>query len=158
MPRSSISVGTGIVFGIIPGLAGAKPELTEALKEGGRGSTEGRRRNRLRNILVIAEVALALVLLTSAGLLMKSFVRLQNVSPGFDPQNVMTMEISLPKLKYNSNEAAVRFTDEAERRIAALPGVEAAAFTAILPLSGTNSDSSFCDRRTTQLGYRSVPR
>ena len=138
-----ISVGTGILFGIIPGLAGAKPELTEALKEGGRGSTEGRRRNRLRNILVIAEVALALVLLTSAGLLMKSFVRLQNVSPGFDPHNVMTMEISLPKLKYNSNEAAVRFTDEAERRIGALPGVEAAAFTTILPLSGTNSDSSF---------------
>ncbi len=138
-----ISVGTGIVFGIIPGLAGAKPELTEALKEGGRGSTEGRRRNRLRNILVIAEVALALVLLTSAGLLMKSFVRLQNVSPGFSPQNVMTMELSFPKLKYNSNEAVVRFTDEAERRVAALPGVEAAAFTAILPLSGTNSDSSF---------------
>ena len=138
-----ISVATGIIVGIVPGLASAKPELTEALKEGGRGSTEGRRRNRLRNILVIAEVALALVLLTSAGLLMKSFVRLQNVSPGFDPHNVMTMEISLPKLKYNSNEAAVRFTDEAERRIAALPGVEAAAFTTILPLSGTNSDSSF---------------
>ena len=93
--------------------------------------------------MVIAEVALALVLLTSAGLLMKSFVRLQNVSPGFDPHDVMTMEISLPKLKYNSNEAAVRFTDEAERRIAALPGVEAAAFTTILPLSGSNSDSSF---------------
>ena len=138
-----ISVGTGIFFGIIPGLASAKPELTEALKEGGRGSTEGRRRNRVRNVLVVAEVALALVLLTSAALLMKSFVRLQNVSPGFNPRNVMTMEISLPKLKYNSNEAAVRFTDEAERRIATLPGVEAAAFTAILPLSGTNSDSSF---------------
>jgi putative ABC transport system permease protein len=138
-----LSVGTGIFFGIIPGLAGAKPELTEALKEGGRGSTEGRRRNRVRNILVIAEVALALVLLTSAALLMKSFVRLQNVSPGFNPRNVMSMEISLPKLKYNSNEAAVRFTDEAERRISSLPGVEAAAFTTILPLSGTNSDSSF---------------
>ena len=102
-----VSVGTGIVFGMVPGLASGKPELTEALKEGGRGSTEGRRRNRLRNALVVGEVALALVLLTSAGLLMKSFVRLQNVNPGFNRQNVLTMEISLPKLKYNSNEVAV---------------------------------------------------
>ena len=138
-----VSVGTGIVFGMVPGLASGKPELTEALKEGGRGSTEGRRRNRLRNALVVGEVALALVLLTSAGLLMKSFVRLQNVNPGFNPHNVLTMEISLPKLKYNSNEAAVQFTDEAHRRIAAIPGVRSAAFTTILPLSGTNSDSSF---------------
>ena len=138
-----VSVGTGIVFGMVPGLASGKPALTEALKEGGRGSTEGRRRNRVRNALVIGEVALALVLLTSAGLLMKSFARLQNVNPGFNPHNVLTMEISLPKLKYNSNEAAVQFTDEAHRRIAAIPGVQSAAFTTILPLSGTNSDSSF---------------
>jgi putative ABC transport system permease protein len=138
-----VSVGTGIVFGMVPGLASGKPELTEALKEGGRGSTEGRRRNRLRNALVVGEVALALVLLTSAGLLMKSFVRLQNVNPGFNPHNVLTMEISLPKLKYNSNEAAVQFTDEAHRRITTIPGVRSAAFTTILPLSGTNSDSSF---------------
>ena len=138
-----VSVGTGIIFGMVPGLASGKPALTEALKEGGRGSTEGRRRNRVRNALVIGEVALALVLLTSAGLLMKSFARLQSVNPGFNPHNVLTMEISLPKLKYNSNEAAVQFTDEAHRRIAAIPGVRSAAFTTILPLSGTNSDSSF---------------
>ena len=138
-----VSVGTGIIFGMVPGLASGKPALTEALKEGGRGSTEGRRRNRVRNALVIGEVALALVLLTSAGLLMKSFARLQSVNPGFNPHNVLTMEISLPKLKYNGNEAAVQFTDEAHRRIAAIPGVRSAAFTTILPLSGTNSDSSF---------------
>ena len=138
-----VSVGTGIIFGMVPGLASGKPALTEALKEGGRGSTEGRRRNRVRNALVVGEVALALVLLTSAGLLMKSFARLQSVNPGFNPHNVLTMEISLPKLKYNNNEAAVQFTDEAHRRIAAIPGVRSAAFTTILPLSGTNSDSSF---------------
>ena len=138
-----VSVGTGIVFGIMPGLASGNPELTEALKEGGRGSTEGRRRNRLRSLLVIGEVALALVLLTSAGLLMKSFARLQNVNPGFNPGNVLTAEISLPKLKYGGNDAIVQFTDELHRRIAALPGVQFTAFTAILPLSGTNSDSSF---------------
>jgi ABC-type antimicrobial peptide transport system, permease component len=96
----AVSVGTGIVFGLVPGLASAKPELTESLKEGGRNSTVGKSRNRLRNALVIAEVALALVLLTSAGLLMKSFVRLQNVNPGFDSHHVLTAEVSLPKLQY----------------------------------------------------------
>ncbi len=138
-----VSVGTGILFGLVPGLAGAKPELTESLKEGGRSSTAGKRRNFLRNVLVIAEVALALVLLTSAGLLMKSFVRLQNVNPGFDSHNVLTAEVSLPKLQYPDNTAIVRFSNEAERRIAALPGVQAVGVTTILPLAGNNSDSSF---------------
>ncbi len=143
MMTFAVAVGTGIVFGLIPGLASAKPELTESLKEGGRSSTEGRRRNRLRNALVIAEVALALVLLTSAGLLMKSFVRLQNVNPGFDPHHVLTMEVSLPKLQYPDDKAIVQFSDEAQRRIAMLPGVQAVGLTTILPLAGTNSDSSF---------------
>ena len=143
MMTFGIAVGTGILFGLVPGIVCAKPELTESLKEGGRGSSEGRRRNRLRNALVVAEVALALVLLTSAGLLMKSFVRLQRVSPGFDPRNVLTMEVSLPKLRYPDDKAIVRFSDEAQQRIAALPGVQFAAVTTILPLSGNNSDSSF---------------
>lgn len=139
----AIAVGTGIIFGLVPGLASAKPELTEALKEGGRGSSQGKRRNRLRSGLVIAEVALALVLLTSAGLLMKSFARLQDVNPGFNPQNSLTLEISLPKLQYPDNAAQVRFFNEAQRRVATLPGVKAAGFSTILPLAGTNSDSSF---------------
>ena len=96
----AICVGTGIIFGLAPGLASSRPELTEALKEGGRGSTVGTRRNRLRNGLVIAEVALALVLLSGAGLLIKSFARLQNVNPGFNPRNALTFEISLPKMQY----------------------------------------------------------
>lgn len=139
----AVAVGTGIIFGMVPGLASAKPELTEALKEGGRGSSQGKRRNRLRSGLVIAEVALALVLLTSAGLLMKSFARLQNVKPGFNPHDSLTLEISLPKLQYPDNAAQNRFFTEAQRRIAALPGVKAAGFSTILPLAGTNSDSSF---------------
>jgi putative ABC transport system permease protein len=137
------AVGTGIVIGLIPALASGKPELTEALKEGGRGATSGLRRNRLRNALVIAEVALALVLLVGAGLLLKSFVRLQNVHPGFEPKNVLTMEVALPVLKYPRGKPVADFYAEATRRVKALPGVEAAAFTSILPLSGTNSDSSF---------------
>jgi putative ABC transport system permease protein len=139
----AICVGTGIIFGLAPGLANARPELTEALKEGGRGSSQGKRRNRLRNGLVIAEVALALVLLSGAGLLIKSFVRLQNVKPGFDPQNVLTMEVSLPTAKYARGKPVADFYAEFVRRVQALPGVEAAALTSILPLSGTNSDSSF---------------
>ena len=138
-----VAVGTGVVFGLIPALASGKPELTEALKEGGRGSTSGMRRNRLRNALVITEVALALVLLVGASLLLKSFVRLQNVDPGFNPKNVLTMEVALPLLKYPRGKPVADFYAEATRRIKTLPGVEAAAFTSILPLSGTNSDSSF---------------
>jgi len=139
----AIAVGTGIIFGVVPGLASARPELTEALKEGGRSSTQGRRRNGLRNGLVITEVALALVLLSAAGLLIKSFTRLQDVNPGFNPRHALTFEISLPKLQYPDDASIVRFNNEAQRRIAALSGVEAAGFSTILPLAGSNSDSSF---------------
>src|SRR6266699_4587033 len=133
----AIAVGTGMIFGLVPGLASARPELTEALKEGGRSSMQGRGRNRLRSGLVIAEVALALVLLSGAGLLMKSFARLQNVNPGFNPRNALTFEVSLPKIRYPHTPSIVRFNNEAQRRIAALPGVQAAGFSTILPLAGT---------------------
>jgi predicted permease len=139
----AICVGTGIIFGLAPGLASARPELTEALNEGGRGSTQGTRRNRLRNGLVIAEVALALVLLSGAGLLIKSFMRLESVNPGFNPRNALTFEISLPKMQYPDDASIARFNDEAQQRIARLPGVKAAGFSTILPLAGTNSDWSF---------------
>lgn len=138
-----VSVGTGILFGLLPALASAKPELTEALKEGGRGATTGTRRNRVRNALVISEMALALVLLISGALLLKSFVHLQRVDPGFDAHHVLTSEISLPRTKYGRGQPVLDFYSEMLRRVKALPGVEAAALTDILPLSGTNSDSSF---------------
>ncbi len=147
---AAVAIGPGILFGLIPGFTTAKPELTEALKEGGRSSTTGARRNQLRNALVVAEIALALVLLVGAGLLLKSFARVQNVNPGFNPNNVLTMEVSLPQLKYPSpgpaylgGTSAINFFREAHRRIAELPGVEATGCTTTLPLSGSNSDSSF---------------
>ena len=139
----AIAIGTGLIFGLVPGLASGKPDLTESLKEGGRGSTSGRRHNRLRNVLVVAEVALALVLLTGAGLLLKSFVRLENVNPGFNPDRVLTAEISLPKLRYPDKQSQINFFNELERRVRNLPGVKYAGFTWILPMSGINSDSSF---------------
>jgi putative ABC transport system permease protein len=146
-----VAVGTGILFGLIPAFASAKPELTEALKEGGRSSTTGARRNQIRNSLVVAEVALALVLLVGAGLLLKSYARVQDIDPGFDRRNVLTAEIDLPQPKYpergsadyNHGEAITNFWNEALRRVRQLPGVEATAATIVLPLSGSNTDSSF---------------
>jgi putative ABC transport system permease protein len=146
-----VAIGTGILFGLIPAFATAKPELTEVLKEGGRSSTSGAQRNQVRNLLVIAEIALALVLLVGAGLLLKSYARAQNVDPGFDRRNVLTAEVNLPDTKYperggadyRGGEAMINFWNEALRRIQHLPGVQAAGLTTILPLSGSNSDSSF---------------
>jgi len=146
-----VAVGTGILFGLIPAFATAKPELTEALKEGGRSSTPGARRNQVRNSLVVVEIALALVLLVGAGLLLKSYARVQNIDPGFDRSNVLTAEIDLPAPKYpqrgtdnyNHGAAMANFWNEALRRVRQLPGVQAAAATVVLPLSGSNTDSSF---------------
>jgi putative ABC transport system permease protein len=146
-----VAVGTGILFGLIPALVTAKPELTEALKEGGRSSTAGVQSNQVRNSLVIAEIALALVLLVGAGLLLNSYARVQNIDPGFDRRNVLTAEVNLADTKYpqrgsadyRKGEAMINFWNEAQRRVRQLPGVEAAGFATILPLSGSNSDSSF---------------
>src|SRR5438309_3995538 len=104
-----VAVGTGILFGLVPAFASAKPELTEALKEGGRTSTTGARRNQLRNSLVVAEIALALVLLVGAGLLLKSYARVQNIDPGFDRRNVLTAEIKLPGVEHASISSIVPF-------------------------------------------------
>lgn len=146
-----IAVGSGILFGLIPAFASAKPELTEALKAGGRSSTTGARRNQLRNSLVVAEIALALVLLVGAGLLLKSYARVQNSDPGFDRHNILTAEMDLPETKYpqrgsadyNRGAAMINFWNEALRRVQQLPGVGSAGYTIVLPLSGSNTDSSF---------------
>ena len=139
----AIAVGAGLIFGTAPGLASSKLDLTESLKEGGRGSTSGRRHDRLRNALVIGEVALALVLLTGAGLLLKSFIKMESVNPGFNPEHVLTAEISLPALRYPDDRTQINFFSELLRRVGSLPGVKHAGLTIILPMSGINSDSSF---------------
>src|SRR5262249_17800431 len=95
-----VAVGTGILFGLIPAFASTKPELTEGTKEGGGPSTAGPRRNQVRNSLVVAEIALALVLLVGAGLLLKSYARVQNIDPAFDRRNVLTAELNLVETKY----------------------------------------------------------
>jgi putative ABC transport system permease protein len=132
-----LSLFTGLVFGLAPALRSSRPDLNEVLKEGGK-STAGKARYRLRNLLVVADVALALVLLAGAGLMMKSFVRLLEVKPGFEPSKTLTMNISLWGPKSKDAEAAL-FYEQVLERIQVLPGVESAAIVSQLPLGG-NSD------------------
>jgi len=131
----ALSLATGIVFGLTPALAASRTDLQDAMKEGARGSV-GRRTRSVRDVLVVAEVALALALLVGAGLLMKSLVRMLNVDPGFDTKNLLTMKVALPPLRYADNAKAVQFYDELLRRTAALPGVQSVAEVSNLPLSG----------------------
>lgn len=136
-----ISIFTGIIFGLAPALGASKADMNETLKEGGRGATIGRRGGVLRSLLVVSEVALSLVLLVGAGLLIKSFLNILNTDPGFNSQNLLTMQLSL-KVEQGEGRKVLNFFTEAHDRIAALPGVEAAAYSNGLPL-GAASDTGF---------------
>src|SRR5499426_555078 len=137
-----VSLLTGFVFGLVPALQISKADLHETLKEGGRTGSSGARAW-VRNTLVVLEMALALVVLVSAGLLVRSFWRVQQVNPGFAPQNTLAMSLVLPATKYKEPVQRVNFYKEALQRIRALPGVQSAGATSILPLSGNNSSGSF---------------
>jgi putative ABC transport system permease protein len=130
-----LSLLTGVIFGLAPALSASKTNLTEALKEGSRGSTDGRQRNRVRNVLVTAAVALSLVLLTGAGLLLRSFVGLVGINPGFDYQNVAVMNVPA-RATYKTPPEYIQFQQRLQRELATIPGVTSAAATDILPLSG----------------------
>jgi putative ABC transport system permease protein len=137
-----VSLLTGIIFGLVPALHSSKTQLTETLKEGGRGSGEGARRNRIRGVLVVSELAIAVVLLVGAGLLIQSLWRLRQVSPGFNSQSVLTFVVSLPEVKYPS-EKQVQFYRDLKGRIESLPDVNSASATIPLPLSGELFSISF---------------
>jgi predicted permease len=130
-----ISIVTGAVFGIAPALYATKANLSESLKEGEGRASAGTGRARLRQGLVIGELALSLVLLTGAGLMIATFEKLLNTSPGFDPHHVLTMQFWMTGSKYNSTPEIMKFYRAAEQRIEALPGVTAAGVVAAgLPL------------------------
>ncbi len=132
-----VSLLTGIVFGLAPALQISKPDLNSVLKEGGRtGGAGGLRQRRLRDLLVVAEVALSLTLLVGAGLMIRSFIRLMSVPTGLNPERVLTLEVALPGLKYAKGEQVAAFYTQALERFAAVPGVEAAGATTNLPLGG----------------------
>ncbi|HEV2663956.1 MAG TPA: ABC transporter permease, partial [Blastocatellia bacterium] len=130
---------TGIIFGIAPALAASRPNLNDALKAGARSAIHSS--NRMRNLLVISEVALALVLLAGAGLLIRSFVRLQNVETGFDPKNVLTMQFSLSGVNYDEGEQIAAFYQRLVERLQSAPGVRSAAAISRVPLAGDRSTS-----------------
>jgi putative ABC transport system permease protein len=130
------SVLTGVAFGLAPAWQASRYDLNEPLKEGGRGLSGSR--SRLRSGLVVAEVALSLLLLAGAGLLVKSFARLQAVDPGFDPEGVITMRVSLPGARYREPARKAEFYAALMERLKAVPGVESAGATIALPLNGSN--------------------
>ena len=131
-----VSALTGILFGIVPALQASKLDVTSALKEGGR-SGEGHRRTSARSLLLIGEVALSLMLLVGAGLLIKSFLRLQEVRPGFNAHNVLTAHLSLQGPKYKDDQQYVEFFRQLKERLEAEPGVQAVGGSVNLPLEPT---------------------
>ncbi|HEX2059286.1 MAG TPA: ABC transporter permease [Thermoanaerobaculia bacterium] len=131
----TLSLLTGIIFGLAPALSASKTNLTESLKEGSRGSTEGRQRNRVRNVLVTAAIALSLVLLAGAGLLLRSFVGLVGIDPGFDYENVAVMNVPA-RAAYKTPAEYIDFQHRLQRELGTIPGVTSVGATTILPLSG----------------------
>ncbi|HKP86634.1 MAG TPA: ABC transporter permease, partial [Blastocatellia bacterium] len=128
-----ISLASGVVFGLAPALYSSRLNLNESLKEGGRGTSESLGRRRLRNALVVSEIALSLMLLIGAGLMIKSFVRLQGVSPGFDPENILTLQTSLPGSKYQETGKTLAFYKQLLNKVESLPGVQSAGIAFSLP-------------------------
>ena len=133
---SGVSLLTALIFGTMPAVFGTRIDLNHTLKEGGR-SANASARHRTRGLLVIAEVALALMVLVGAGLMIQSFMNLRNVGPGFNEKNVLTFAVILPQAKYERPQRGEFFRQLLER-VRALPGVEAAGATATLPLTGDN--------------------
>jgi putative ABC transport system permease protein len=138
-----VSLLTGLLFGLAPALMATRPRLSETLKDGGKGAGQSALSNRTRSLLVVFETAVAVILLIGAGLLVRSYIRLQQVSPGFDSANVLTTRINLANAKYNSPEKVVAFWRQLRESLAALPGVEAVGMTTELPLSRQPNDTSF---------------
>ncbi|MEN3333460.1 MAG: hypothetical protein V7641_2825 [Blastocatellia bacterium] len=127
-----LSLLTTLIFGLAPAWQASKPDLNEVLKEEGRGASSGSGR-RLRSLLVVAEVAVSVVLLVGAGLMIKSFIQLHSVNTGFDPHNLLTMEITLPPASYGQNQQQIAFFQQALEQIKTLPGVESAGAVQDLP-------------------------
>ncbi|HUX35153.1 MAG TPA: ABC transporter permease [Gemmatimonadaceae bacterium] len=138
---SLLSVSTGVMFGVVPMLRGARLDLAEALREGARGASGGEGRRRGRVLLIVAETALAALLAVGAGLTVHSFRNLQHIDLGFDPSHVLTARLALPAARYDSAGPVVRFYQQLAERVRALPGVQAAGFVRQLPLASTIGDA-----------------
>jgi putative ABC transport system permease protein len=137
-----VSMLTGIIFGLLPAWTASRRHIAESLKEGGRSATAGGARQRLRSMFVVAELAIALVLLIGAGLLIKTFWNLRSVEPGFNPDHLLTMRVELPEARYKEVAEQTRFRTQTLAAINSLPGVQAAMISE-LPLSGDALDHDF---------------
>jgi putative ABC transport system permease protein len=136
-----LSVLSGVVFGLAPAWQLSKPDLNSALKEGARQATSTS--HRLRGLLVVSEVALSLMLLVSAGLLIRSFLQLVKTDPGFNSENLLTMNLVLPRAKYKEEPQRIAFYSQLVKGVESVPGVSSAALVNHLPLGGSNSSTSF---------------
>ena len=128
-----VSILTGIFFGLLPALQFSKPDINSILRDSGR-ATGSASRQRVRTLLVVGQVAVSMLLLIAASLLIRSFIELQRVDPGFDPRNVLTMRVSLPAAKYETNSQKNIFFRQAAEKIEAIPGVQSASAVLALPL------------------------
>ena len=141
---TAVAVATGLVFGVVPAIQSARPNLNETLRDAGaRGTSASRARQRLRGGLVIGEMALSLVLLVGAALLVRSFLGLQNVKPGFDPARLLTMRVTLSGPRYDSAYKRFGFWERVLTDLNARPGIESASITNNIPLGGSNNNSLF---------------
>ena len=139
----AVSLATGLVFGVLPALQASKPDLSGSLKEGGRGGSEGKQKRRARELLVVSEVALSLMLLCGAGLLIKSMVRLRSTDVGFQSESLLVMRMELLPMRYPEAEERNAFLRDVLERVSALPGVSSAGAALALPFSGTAATLHF---------------
>jgi predicted permease len=142
----AVTLITGLVFGLWPAIRASRPDLIHALGLGPRTS-QGRERRRLQQSLVLAELAIAQILLVGAGLLLVSFARLTAIEPGFDPKNVLTVELSLPAAKYADSARRTLFNEQLLERLRALPGVQDVAMTLSLPMTSAINRTVFLEGR-----------
>jgi putative ABC transport system permease protein len=139
----TVSVLTGLAFGLIPALHGSRPNLNEILKDGGRGAIAGQGRQRARSFLVVSEIALSVVLLVGAGLLIRSLLRLQSVNPGFNSKNVLTMRLDLTGQKAKTGTKAILFHNQLLDRINGVPGIVSASTRSFVPITNDWAYLSF---------------
>jgi len=139
----TLSLLAGSIFGMIPAWQATRVNLNEGLKENGRGAGSGARHSRARRALVVSEIALSVALLVGAGLLVRSFLRLQSVNPGFESKNVLVVRLSLPRAQYPNRGAASAFYEKLRPRLEKLPGVETIGVISALPLSGAIASIPF---------------
>jgi putative ABC transport system permease protein len=138
-----MSLLTGLFSGLVPAWQAAKTDLNQALRENSRSATGARRLKLIRSVLIVAEISLSLVLLVSAGLLIKSFWKLMQINPGFQPENVVTCNINLPRAKYAQEWQQAEFFRRTLEQVRAIPGVQSAGFATSPPFSGGRGTSSF---------------